>query len=84
MRLKLFYLMLGVFIIAVLLTSCKTIQVIPLSTPPVMYEPHQVDTVKDLSREYQESIIKIIEWQKWFNIQVSSNYYHSSGVEDGT
>ncbi len=26
-------------------------------------------------RRYQESIIKIGEWQLWYNIQTGTNYY---------
>lgn len=48
---------------------------IPMSRPPAMFIVEDIQTDKQLIKEYQKSIIKITEWQKWYNIQVGSNYF---------
>ena len=62
----------------IILTSCQA-QVkyvkIPLSTPPEIFIIKSVTNRQDLMRRYQESIIKIGEWQLWYNIQAGTNYY---------
>lgn len=47
----------------------------PMSRPPAMFTLEDIQTDKQLIKEYQKSIIKITEWQKWYNIQVGSNYF---------
>lgn len=78
MKLKIFCLILVTTIILCSLISCKTLAVIPLSSPPQKYEINEIVTDKDLIFEYQKSIIKISEWQVWYNIQVRSNYFFYS------
>lgn len=84
MKLKIFCLILVTTIIFVSLISCKTLSVIPFSTPPAMYKINRIETTKDFVFEYQKSIIKISEWQAWFNIQVGSNYYNFNGVSNAS
>ena len=62
----------------IFLVGCST-QVkyitIPMSRPPAMFTLEDIQTDKQLIQGYQKSIIKITEWQKWYNIQVGSNYF---------
>ena len=62
----------------IFLAGCST-QVkyitIPMSEPPAMFTLEDIQTDKQLIKQYQKSIIKITEWQKWYNIQVGSNYF---------
>ena len=63
---------------ALILTSCSTkikYVKVPLSTPPEIFIIKSVTNRQDLMRRYQESIIKIGEWQLWYNIQTGTNYY---------
>lgn len=76
MILKIFCSTLAIITILILLTSCKTLSVIPLSESPGRYEIKKIETAKDLVFEYQKAVIKISEWQKWYNIQVMTNYYN--------
>ena len=66
-------------IILIILPSCKA-QVkyvkIPLSTPPEIFIIKPVTNRQDLMKRYQESIIKIGEWQIWYNAQVGTNYFY--------
>lgn len=48
---------------------------IPMNRPPAMFIVEYIQTDKQLIKQYQKSIIKITEWQKWYNIQVGSNYF---------
>ncbi|CCG55771.1 hypothetical protein WESB_0300 [Brachyspira pilosicoli WesB] len=76
------YLMLMV----IFLVSCTTKYItVPLSKPPSFYEPNNnISTSKELIKEYQRSIIKISEWQSWYNVQSGSNYYKIKGNNNGT
>lgn len=47
----------------------------PMSRPPAIFIVEDIQTDKQLIQGYQKSIIKITEWQKWYNIQVGSNYF---------
>lgn len=47
----------------------------PMSRPPAIFIVEDIQTDKQLIKQYQKSIIKITEWQKWYNIQVGSNYF---------
>lgn len=62
----------------IFLAGCST-QVkyitIPMSEPPAIFIVEDIQTDKQLIKQYQKSIIKITEWQKWYNIQVGSNYF---------
>lgn len=70
-----FWVLLFLFIF---LAGCST-QVkyitIPMSEPPAIFIVEDIQTDKQLIKSYQKSIIKITEWQKWYNIQVGSNYF---------
>jgi len=54
--------------------GCATPQVI--STSPDAFHPQRVTTDKELIIEWQQSLIKIKEWQVWYDIQVGSNYFN--------
>ncbi|MDA0039030.1 hypothetical protein OFR43_14595 [Brachyspira hyodysenteriae] len=63
---------------ALILVSCSTkikYVKVPLSKPPEIFIIKSVTNRQDLMRRYQESIIKIGEWQLWYNIQAGTNYY---------
>ena len=47
----------------------------PMSRPPAMFIIDDIKSDKQLIKSYQKSVIKITEWQKWYNIQVGSNYF---------
>ena len=67
-----------IFISILVLSSCSTkIKYVkmPLSKPPEIFIIKPVTNRQDLMRRYQESIIKIGEWQLWYNIQTGTNYY---------
>ncbi|AEM22145.1 hypothetical protein Bint_1526 [Brachyspira intermedia PWS/A] len=34
-------------------------------------------TQKDLIKEYQNNLKKISEWQEWYKINTSSNYFYN-------
>ena len=63
-------------IFSLLTIGCSTIQVI--STPPEPYSPTRPTTDKDLIKEWQGSLIKIKEWQSWYDIQVGSNFFYTN------
>lgn len=72
-------LIMSVMIFTIILISCQTTKeyiIVPLSTPPKIYNIPEMDTDQDLIRAYQQTTIKIAEWQKWYNVQVGSNYYN--------
>lgn len=49
---------------------------VKMSSPPKIYIPNNnITTDKQLLEEYLNQLIKITEWQKWYNIQIKSNYY---------
>lgn len=70
-----FLLFLFIFICA----SCKTQTVYvtkPLTTPPAIYVVEDnVSSVKDLLTEYRRAVIKVSEWQLWYDVQVETNHY---------
>lgn len=45
---------------------------VPLSEPPKIYKPNIIYTEKDFLNEYKRSLMKISEWQNWYNIQVNT------------
>ena len=66
------------WLLLIFLAGCSTqIKYIttPMSRPPAMFTLEDIQTDKQLIKQYQKSIIKITEWQKWYNIQVGSNYF---------
>lgn len=59
-----------------LMIGCTTKYIkAPLSSPPKEYIPKKVQTENDFLLEYRNSLIKIKEWQSWYNIQAGSNYF---------
>lgn len=56
----------------------------PMSRPPAIFIVEDIQTDKQLIKEYQKSIIKITEWQKWYNIQVGSNYFKFTNGSEKT
>ena len=66
-----------IIILSIFIVSCQTTKyvTIPLSEPPNFYKPNDnITTQKQLLKEYQRSLIKITEWQKWYNIQVHNKF----------
>ncbi|WP_028328779.1 hypothetical protein [Brachyspira alvinipulli] len=65
-----------IIILSAVIVSCQTTKyvTVPLSEPPNIYKPNDnITTQKQLLKEYQRSLIKITEWQKWYNAQIYSN-----------
>lgn len=64
-----------IFLCSFFIISCCTPKYIsvPLTAPPKIYKPNIVNTEKDLINEYKRSIMKISEWQNWYNIQTNIN-----------
>ena len=56
-------------------TSCTTVKyvTVPLSPPPEPYSitEGQIKTQKDLFKEYQKTLIKLNEWERWYIIQTN-------------
>ncbi len=48
-------------------TSCSTTNCI-MASPPESYHPTTPTTDKELIKEWQRSLMKIKEWQSWYNI----------------
>ena len=63
-------------LLSILFIGCCSPQVI--STPPQVYIPTRPTTDKDLIKEWQGSLIKIKEWQSWYDIQVGSNFFYTN------
>lgn len=70
-----FWVLLFLFIFLVACAAQVKYITIPMSRPPTMFIVEDIQTDKQLIKGYQKSIIKITEWQKWYNIQVGSNYF---------
>ena len=66
-----------VFVLGLFISGCSSVKyvTVPLSKPPEIYNPNKIYTEKDFLKEYKRSLIKISEWQNWYNIQVGSNYF---------
>lgn len=71
MRKTLLTLCLTIFIVSCAGTKYITIT----STPPAEFEIHEIKTNRDLISEYRKSVMKVAEWQKWYNVEIGSNYY---------
>ena len=87
MKYRFWVLLLLLIFLLIFLAGCST-QVkyitIPMSRPPAMFIVEDIQTDKQLIKEYQKSIIKITEWQKWYNIQVGSNYFKFTNGSEKT
>lgn len=59
-----------------LVGGCSTVQTI--SSPPEAYYPYRPTTDKELISSWQGSLMKIKEWQTWYDIQVGSNYFYTN------
>lgn len=57
--------------------SCGTVKyvTVPLSPPPEPYTVNegQIQTQKQLFKEYQKTLIKLNEWEAWYRIQTNIN-----------
>lgn len=63
----------------IFLISCQTqikYRTVPLTTPPEKYYIDFYTTKKTLYLEYQSALIKIAEWQLWYNLNARTNYYY--------
>lgn len=74
-RIKLFLLLL-----IIILTACKTTEKIvyktkPLTVPPDPYFINNMNSARDLVYEYRRAIMKISEWQVWYDIQIETNHF---------
>lgn len=69
-----------IFVILSFFIACKTTESVkvvtkPLTVPPDPYRINQMNSAQDLVFEYRRAIMKISEWQVWYDIQIGSNYY---------
>ncbi len=56
------------------ISCCSTKYItIPLTSPPDIYNPGIVYTENDIIMEYKRSLMKISEWQNWYNVQTNIN-----------
>ncbi|MEI0799686.1 hypothetical protein R4Q14_15365 [Brachyspira intermedia] len=60
-------------LLLIFLGGCSSVKYItvPMSSPPEVYKPNTADTEKDFLYEYKRSLMKISEWQNWYNIQTN-------------
>ncbi|EKV58129.1 hypothetical protein [Brachyspira hampsonii] len=60
-------------LLSIFLIGCSSTKyvTIPMSTPPKIYIPNSVNTEKEFLLEYKRSLMKISEWQNWYNIQTN-------------
>ena len=79
-----FWVLLFLFIFLVGCAAQVKYITIPMSRPPAMFIVEDIQTDKQLMKGYQKSIIKITEWQKWYNIQVGSNYFKFTNGSEKT
>ena len=57
-----------------MISCCSTKYItIPLTSPPDIYNPGIVYTEKDIIMEYKRALMKISEWQNWYNVQTNIN-----------
>ncbi len=69
--------MIKLILLCLIICGCASIEY-NLSSPPDKFTPNTPTTVKELSLEWQGSLIKIKEWQSWYDIQVGSNYFYTN------
>lgn len=64
--------------IFITILACQSIKYVrvPMSAPPAKYYIPAITNKRDLIKAYQESVIKISEWQLWYNIQSQTNYFN--------
>ena len=68
-------------ILSLIISACQTTKETtkyitkPLTTPPEPYRINQMNSAQDLVYEYRRAIMKISEWQVWYDIQVGTNYF---------
>ena len=56
------------------ISCCSTKYItVPFTSPPNIYNPSIVYTEKELIIEYKRSLMKISEWQNWYNVQTNIN-----------
>ena len=77
---KIFIVLLISLLINLFFLSCSSINksVCDLTPPPSIYIIKDINTKKDLLKNYKDATIKISHWQNWYNIQVGSNYFSYS------
>lgn len=64
-----------IFLCSFFVISCCSTKYItvPLTAPPNIYNPGIVYTEKDIIIEYKRALMKISEWQNWYNVQTNIN-----------
>lgn len=75
-------------ILSFLIVACATKEKIvvktkPLTTPPEEYKINQMNSSQDLIYEYRRAIIKISEWQTWYDINAETNHFRYSPTTNG-
>ncbi|CCY78551.1 putative uncharacterized protein [Brachyspira sp. CAG:700] len=73
------YLTITIIIISVM--ACQTrikYMKVPLTKPPEKYYIPQIADKRDLIEAYRQSVMRISQWQVWFNIQSETNYFQFS------
>lgn len=60
-------------LLLIFLAGCSSVKyvTVPMSDPPEIYKPNIIKTEKDFLYEYKRSLMKISEWQNWYNIQTN-------------
>ncbi|ASJ21498.1 hypothetical protein BHAMNSH16_07540 [Brachyspira hampsonii] len=60
-------------LLLIFLVSCSSVKyvTVPMTKPPEIYKPNIINTEKDFLNEYKRSLMKISEWQNWYNIQTN-------------
>ncbi len=66
-----------ILILSVALIGCSTTTT-TVARPPKAYHPSRPSTDKELIFEWQQSLIKIKEWQVWYDIQIGSNHFYTN------
>lgn len=57
--------------------SCKTNELVLTASPEVYYPKSNITNSKQLLEAYSEATIKIIEWQIWYNNNVTNLYKYN-------
>ena len=66
---------LAILLLCIVACSCTSVKyvTIPLTTPPEIYKPSNRNlTEKDLILEYRKAVMKINEWQLWYQINTNN------------
>lgn len=69
-----------ILFLIIFIVSCKTTTKYiyitkPQTIPPEPHYLNQMNSVKDLLTEYRRAVMKISEWQIWYDIQVETNHF---------